>query len=106
MDHERIATELAKTLRTVLEVEKSMTFGRTWNESRKAAWDVLERYQTLGPDVTSELLRVCKRVLQVITVERVALPLNLGVAIKDMQTIVQAVDQHALAVVGQRSRGR
>ena len=106
MDHERIAAELAKTLRNVLEVEKSMTFGRTWNESRKAAWEVLERYQVQGPDVTSELLRVCRRVLHIITGERVALPMNLGVAVKDMETIVQAVDQHSLAIVGQRQRSR
>jgi hypothetical protein len=102
MDHERIAAELAKTLRDLLEVEKSMTFGRTWDDSRKAAWDVLERYQAQGPDVTSELLRVCRRVLRVITVERVALPMNLGMAVGDMETIVQAVDQHSLAIVGQR----
>ena len=106
MDHERIAAELAKTLRTLLDVEKSMTFGRTWNESRKAAWEVLERYQAQGPDVTSELLRVSRRVLQVIAGERVALPMNLGVAVKEMQTVVEAVDQHSLAIVGQRSRGR
>jgi hypothetical protein len=106
MDHERMAAELAGALRALLAVERAKTYGKPWNDSWIHARAVLARYEAKGPDLTTELLIACRRLLYWATPEETrALPAPWLAAIGDLRRTVDGVERSILEVVPVGSAG-
>jgi len=101
MDHERMAAELAGALRSLMAIEQAKTYGKRWNGSWIHARAILSRYDASGPDVATELLIACRRLLYWATpAETRALPEAWQAAIGDLRQAVESVEDSILALVG------